>query len=269
MKGMLTKMGFNNTGDEYNILPEYFIDLDSGRINLKDLIGRGIRLEYQHINRCIHCGHETKKLFGQGFCYPCFIKVPEAEECVLRPELCRAHEGIARDLEFAKENCLVQHYVYLAWTGGIKVGVTRYHQIPTRWVDQGATFAVKVCNTPNRYTAGLVEVELKKIFADKTAWQRMLTDDSSEFPPDFLNYKAKALEFINGKNFNYIPEGDVVYRVSYPIIQLSDKVRSVNLGKVNAIEGKLVGIKGQYLIFESGIVINIRNHSGYVVDFVF
>ncbi|MEJ5316733.1 MAG: DUF2797 domain-containing protein [Tenuifilum sp.] len=268
MKGVLTKMGFTNTGNDVSISPEYFLDLDSGRINLSELIGKGIGLKYLNINRCIHCGRETKKLFGQGFCYPCFIKVPEAEECVLRPELCRAHEGIARDLEFAKANCLVQHYVYLAWTGGLKVGVTRYHQIPTRWVDQGATFAVKICHTPNRYTAGLVEVELKKIFADKTAWQRMLTD-SSELPSDFLTSKAKALEFINGKNLSYIPESDVVYRVSYPVIQLSDKVRSVNLEKVNAIEGKLVGIKGQYLIFESGIVINIRNHSGYLVDITF
>lgn len=268
MKGVLTKMGFTNTGDEFSIIPEYYLDLDSVRINLSELIGKSIKLKYLNTKRCIHCGRETKKLFGQGFCYPCFIKVPEAEECVLRPELCRAHEGIARDLEFAKANCLVQHYVYLAWTGGFKVGVTRYHQIPTRWVDQGATFAVKICHTPNRFTAGLVEVELKKIFSDKTVWQRMLSD-SSELPSDFLTNKAKALEFINGKDLSYIPESDVVYRICYPIIQLSDKVRSVNLEKVNAIEGKLVGIKGQYLILESGIVINIRNHSGYVVDFVF
>jgi len=268
MQGVLTKMGFNNTGDEYNIHPEYYINLDSERVDLSGLIGRKICLVYQNINRCIHCGRETKKLFGQGFCYPCFIRVPEAEECVLRPELCRAHEGIARDMDFAKANCLVQHYVYLAWTGGIKVGVTRYHQIPTRWVDQGATYAVKICHTPNRYTAGLVEVELKKIFADKTAWQRMLTD-TSEFPPDFLSFKAKALEFINGKGLNYIPESDAVYRISYPIIQFPDKVRSVNLEKANTIEGTLTGIKGQYLIFESGIVINIRNHSGYLVELTY
>ncbi len=268
MDGILTKMGFSNTGTSYDIRPDYYLDMGQVRINLSELIGKRLALKYQNRKFCIHCGREVKKLFGQGFCYPCFIKVPEAEECVLRPELCRAHEGIARDMEFAKANCLIQHYVYLAWTGGLKVGVTRYHQIPTRWVDQGATYAVKLCNTPNRYSAGLVEVELKKIFADKTAWQRMLTDFQDP-AVDFISSKAKALEFITGKDLTYIPEENTVYSIHYPISQFPAKVKSVNLEKESTVEGVLAGVKGQYLIFESGIVLNIRNHSGYLVDISF
>ena len=32
---------------------------------------------------------------------------------------------------------------------------------------------------------------------------------------------------------------------------------------MNVIEGRLWGIKGQYLIFDDGSVLNIRKHNGY------
>ncbi|QKG80914.1 DUF2797 domain-containing protein [Tenuifilum thalassicum] len=266
MKGVLRKMKFENEGGEYQVKPSYYIELEEGMLKMNDLVGQSIGLRYQHEIYCISCGKKIKKSYGQGFCYPCFIKVPEAEECVLRPELCRAHEGIARDIKFAEENCLVDHFVYLAWTGGLKVGVTRYHQIPTRWVDQGATYAIKICKTPNRYSAGIIEEELKAILSDKTAWQRMLKD-REEVPKDFLAEKAKALEFLNGKGFDYRPEEDIVYTITYPKVETLQKIKSLNLDKVDFIEEKLIGIKGQYLIFESGTVFNVRNHTGYLVEF--
>ncbi len=265
VSGTLKKMNFGNIGDEYNVKPSYILELGASTLELNHSIGKYISLKYLNEIHCIKCGRKTNKSFGQGYCYPCFIAIPETEECVLKPELCRAHEGIARDMEFARKNCLVDHYVYLAWTGGLKVGVTRYHQIPIRWVDQGATLTVKICRTPNRYTAGLIEVELKKIFADKTAWQRMLTD-LGEIPINLLTEKAKALEFINGKGYEYIPENDNLYRITYPIAQVASRVKSVNLDKENTVSGVLTGIKGQYMIFDTGRVINIRNHSGYSIE---
>jgi hypothetical protein len=45
------------------------------------------------------------------------------------------------------------------------------------------------------------------------------------------------------------------------------KVKSVNLSKDDALSGKLTGIKGQYLIFDQGRVLNVRSHEGYIVDF--
>ncbi|HYW95194.1 MAG TPA: DUF2797 domain-containing protein [Bacteroidales bacterium] len=116
----------------------YFLDLnDRGdTFSVNELIGREIRLEFTGEIQCIKCGRFTKTSFAQGYCYPCFISAPETEECVLRPELCQAHEGIARVMEYAKEHCLIDHFVYLAFSGGLKVGVTRLTQVPTRWIDQ-------------------------------------------------------------------------------------------------------------------------------------
>ena len=137
--------------------------------------GQEISMQYKGRINCLKCGRETKKSFAQGYCYPCFTTAPETEECVLRPELCRAHEGIARDMDYAKKHCLIEHVVYLSLTSGLKVGVTRNTQVPTRWIDQGAVKALELARTPNRYTAGLIEVALKSHIADKTNWRKMLS----------------------------------------------------------------------------------------------
>ena len=39
--------------------------------------------------------------------------------------------------------------------------------------------------------------------------------------------------------------------------------------KNNNIEGRLLGIKGQYLIFDNDRVFNVRSHQGYIVQFSF
>lgn len=264
-KGILEKMNAENIGDELNIIPYYSITLDGKTVAINDLIGRDLSIEYLNEIHCIKCGRKTKKSFGQGFCYPCLISAPEAEECVLRPELCHAHEGIARDMEFAKEHCLIDHFVYLAWSGGLKVGITRYHQIPTRWIDQGATLAIKVCRTQNRFESGMVEIELKKILNDKTHWQAMLKgiEDNTI---DLLSEKNNALNYISGKDLRFKLETDDLYRINFPVTRYPNKVTSLSLDKTATFSGKLIGIKGQYLIFDSNVVFNVRNHSGYLID---
>jgi len=261
--GILKKMGFDYENGATTIAPRYHLDLNEEKIGMNDLIGQIIHLFHTGKIICSSCGKTTKKSYGQGYCYPCFISVPQTEECVLKPELCRAHEGIARDMVFAKENCLVDQYVYLALSGGLKVGVTRYHQIPTRWVDQGAVFAIKVAITPNRYNAGLVEVELKKTFADKTNWRKMLMgNDELE---DLVANKRKAIETIIGKGFQFSVADDSVYTINYPVKDFPLKVNSISFDKQAEIIGTLLGIKGQYLIFDGGRVLNIRTHNGYEV----
>ena len=54
------------------------------------------------------------------------------------------------------------HSVYLSFTSDVKVGVTRKSQVPTRWIDQGAIEAIEIAELPNRYLAGICEIELKK-----------------------------------------------------------------------------------------------------------
>ena len=154
---------------------QYRLPLGNHKINMNELIGQNIQLEFRGQIHCIKCGRETRKSFAQGYCYPCFTTAPETEECVLRPELCRAQEGEARDMEYAEKHCLTDQVVYLSITSGLKVGVTRSTQVPTRWIDQGALRAIEFARTPNRYTAGLMEVAMKNHIADKTNWRKMLS----------------------------------------------------------------------------------------------
>src|SRR3972149_10601342 len=153
---------------------QYQLPIGDERIDMNALIGKRITLKYNNEIRCISCGRRTKTSFAQGFCYPCFISSPEVSECIIRPELCQAHNGIGRDMEWERKHHLQEHFVYMAHTSGIKVGVTRSTQVPTRWIDQGASEAILFAKTPNRYLAGCIEVCLKKHVSDKTQWQRML-----------------------------------------------------------------------------------------------
>ena len=51
-------------------------------------------------------------------------------------------------------------------------------------------------------------------------------------------------------------------RIRYPVLKHPVKVKSFNLDKTPLVEGTLEGIKGQYLIFDTG-VINMRKYGGY------
>ncbi len=263
--GVLRKMDIANGGSSSQITAEYSLRIDNENIPLNSLLNKPIEIKFLGNIYCIKCGRKTSKSFGQGYCYPCFSSSPETEECVLRPELCKAHLGIARDLEFAQNHCLIDHFVYLAWSGGLKVGITRHNQIPTRWLDQGASKAIIICRTPNRYSAGMVEVELKKSFADKTNWQAMLKDLQDD-NLDLRLEKEKAISLLKGKGFNYQVEADIEYSIQYPVNQYPEKVKSFSFEKELALKGTLSGIKGQYLIIDNSRVLNVRTHSGYQVE---
>jgi hypothetical protein len=244
---------------------QYTLPLGDELINMNELVGKEISLEYKNQINCIKCGRVTKTSFAQGYCYPCFISAPETEECVLKPELCRAHEGIARDMSFAEEHCLIDHYVYLALSSGVKVGVTRYHQVPYRWIDQGAWKAIKLAITPNRYVAGTIEVALKAHFTDKTNWRHMLTNKLAT-DIDLVQYKDRAIELLHTDFQHYATDDDEIFEINYPVIKYPEKVKSISFEKVPKIEDVLTGIKGQYLLFDSGAVLNVRKHNGYLVD---
>lgn len=250
---------------EYGNPVRYYLPVGEDEVYINGLIGENIKIAYTGRINCIKCGRETKKSFSQGYCYPCFISAPETEECVLHPELCRAHEGIARDMEFAKEHCLISHIVYLALSSVIKVGVTRETQVPIRWIDQGASNTLKLARTPNRYIAGLIEVALKEIFADKTNWRNMLTNRILE-NVNLIKEKNKAKEALPGKLKEYFIDDNDITEIDYPVLSYPLKVKSLSLDKTSGYSGKLTGIKGQYLIFNNGDVLNIRKHGGYYVQ---
>lgn len=247
---------------------QYHLPVGDELVDMNQLIGKDIELEFSGEIYCVSCGKITKKSFAQGYCYPCFVSVPETSECILRPELCRAHEGISRDMEWSEEHCLQDHYVYLAVSSGLKVGVTRATQVPTRWIDQGAWKAIKLAKTPNRYLAGEIEVVLKTYMSDKTSWQKMLKNDIAE-GIDLEDEKQKAWELLDEELQQYIVDDDEIMEIKYPVTAYPLKVKSLNFDKLPVIKGKLAGIKGQYLIFEDNSVLNVRRHTGYKVRIKF
>ncbi len=242
--------------------PSYYLPIGDFEIAMNAQIGRKIKIHYNGAIYCIRCGKRTKTSFSQGFCYPCFTSAPETEECVLRPELCRAHEGIARNMEYASTHCLAPQYVYLAVSSGIKVGVTRNTQIPTRWIDQGASYAMVIAQGPNRYTAGLIEVALKEFYADKTNWQQMLKNQQPD-SIDLAEQRQIALSHLPEHLKQFVVTDGPKAEICYPVEMYPAKVKALSLDKEAIIEEQLVGIKGQYLIFEGGKVLNIRKFTGY------
>ncbi|MGE5520615.1 MAG: DUF2797 domain-containing protein [Candidatus Dadabacteria bacterium] len=250
---------------EYADPVRYFLQVGDQELSLNELIGKNIRLSFAGQINCIACGKKTKTSFSQGFCYSCLQTAPEASETIMRPELSRAHWGIARDMEWAQANDLIDHYVYLAVSGELKVGVTRHHQVPYRWIDQGATQAIILACTPNRHISGVIEVFLKNYYADKTNWRGMLQNITLK-PVELLEEKTNAYLLLPAELQQYLQQDNRIWEMNYPVISYPAKVTSVTFDKDPVIEGTLQGIKGQYLIFSDGRVLNIRKHNGYFLE---
>lgn len=244
---------------------EYFMPFGDKELPMNNVIGKKISFKFSGQINCISCGKQTKTSFGQGFCYSCLQTAPEASETVIRPELSKAHLGIARDMEWAKEHDLIDHFVYLAISGELKVGVTRHHQVPTRWIDQGASEAIILAKTFNRHVAGIIEVFLKNYFSDKTNWRTMLQGKITG-DINLIEEKAKAADLLPGELKQYLYSNDEICKIKYPGAHGADKISSLSFDKESVISGKLSGIRGQYLIFSDGRVLNIRKHNGYFLD---
>jgi hypothetical protein len=243
----------------------YFLPLGETELAMNELIGKPISLKFTGQINCISCGKRTKTSFGQGFCYNCLQTAPEASETVMRPELSKAHLGIARDIEWAREHDLIDHFVYLAVSGELKVGVTRHHQVPTRWIDQGASEAIILARTPNRHISGVIEVFLKSFYSDKTNWRSMLQNKDVQ-AYNLQEEKMNAGRLLPAELQQYIFTDNRIWEMHYPVIAYPEKISSVSFDKDPVISGILNGIKGQYLIFSDGRVLNIRKHNGYFLE---
>ena len=246
---------------------QYFLRLGDQEIDMNSLVGQQISLRFTGNIYCGVCGKKTYKSFGEGMCYDCFANSPENAECILRPELCLAHEHKGRDVEWEIGHHLRPHYVYLALVNETKVGVTRDTQIPTRWIDQGANKAIILAETPYRQLAGLIEVGLKETLTDKTHWSKMLRNEfNSEI--DLLKEKERIEDILPEEFQQYISPNNEILEIHYPVIEYPKKVTSIGFDKQKEINSKLIGIRAQYLILEGGNVINIRKHSGYEIELI-
>ncbi|SHG55380.1 Protein of unknown function [Salegentibacter echinorum] len=242
---------------------QYYLLFEKDFININQILNKKISLNFLRF-QCLNCSLE-KKIFRQGYCYDCFSSIPQAGDWIMKPELSKAHLGEEdRDLEFEKRSQLQPHIVYLANSSNVKVGVTRKTQVPTRWIDQGAHEAIEIVETPNRYLAGITEVALKEHVADKTNWRKMLTNDILDL--NLSEERDKLKNFIpeEAKDY-YLPERKEL-EIAFPVLEFPKKIKTLNLSKIPFYEGILKGIKGQYLIFEDGMVFNVRAHEGFVVE---
>lgn len=246
----------------------YFLPIGTEEIAMNELIGTDISLHHNGIINCISCGKKTNKSYNQGFCYNCMQSAPEADESVIRPERSLSHLGVARDMEWAIEHDLIDHFVYLSITSDLKVGVTRNHQLFTRWIDQGASFAIKLACTPNRHIAGIIEVFLKKHINDKTNWSKMLRGEING-SYDLIQEKERISLLLPAELRNYIDHDNTIFHFNYPLMHTPESVSQVSFDNNPTINGKLSGIKGQYLIFGDGKVFNVRKHSGYFTEITY
>ncbi len=258
--GNIKKMIVDN-----NKTVSYFLPIGNKKESLNEFIGKRINIKFEGQINCIKCNSLVNKTFAQGYCYNCFISSPETEVCSIKPELCKAHLGIARDLLWANINCMQDHIVYLSLTSQVKVGVTRFPNIPSRWVDQGAIKAIVLAKTPYRELAGQIEVDLKKHFSDKTNWLKMLKNEIT--PSDLVQEKQRAANLLRNDLKKYLETDNTVYEINYPLENPIQKIKSINLNKTPIINAVLIGIKAQYLIFDNNTVLNIRKHSGYFISF--
>lgn len=254
---------------------QYQLPLNDQLVDLNPLIGKSIKLIYTGHISCVHCDRAIKKSFSQGYCYPCFTSLAQCDMCIMKPETCHYEAGTCREPTWGEEFCFQSHYVYLANSSGIKVGITRGTQVPTRWIDQGAIQALPVFKVQSRYISGLLEVVIAQHVSDKTSWQRMLknlvepVDLKAKRDELLLTCEAEMAEVSQrfGENAIELLVDASVVDIDFPVLSYPEKVKSFNFDKVPEVSGVLQGIKGQYLLLDTG-VINIRKFSGYEVELV-
>ena len=123
-----------------------------------------------------------------------------------------------------------------------------------------------------RTLPGIVEAIIAEHVSDKTNWRKMLKNDV-----ETLDLKAirdqlleacdeplQALKEEHGDDaMQWLDEEPI--DIHYPVKVYPTKVSSFNFDKNPLVEGTLMGIKGQYLLLDTG-VINIRKFAAYEVE---
>ena len=266
-KGTLSKLRAS-----LNDKVQYQLAVGDELIDLNPLIGNTLTLTHTGNIFCCSCGKKTKKSYSQGHCFVCMKKLASCDMCIMKPETCHYDQGTCREPEWGERNCMVDHFVYLSNTSSLKVGITRHTQIPTRWIDQGATQGMPIFKVSTRYISGLIEVEIAKHVADKTNWRNLLKGDAEplalqeQFATILPLVEDKIIEIRQrfGEDSIQIINAELT-SLTYPVEKHPVKIVSHNFDKSPEVTGKLQGIKGQYLIFDTG-VINIRKFTSYEVE---
>ena len=252
---------------------EYQLIVGDQAVSLNELLGKTIGFSYTGVINCIQCGRKTNKSFQQGFCFPCMQRLNECGNCAIFPERCQVETGTCPEDDWAHSHCHAKQIVYLANSSGLKVGITRETHVPTRWIDQGAIQAIPVFEASNRYRCGMMEVALKQYVSDRTNWRAMLKntveklDLIKERDQLFQEAKKSVEKVIKESNGGIVSIENVApIEIEYHVLEYPEKIVSLSLDKTPEISGVLKGIKGQYLIFDIG-VLNVRKFGGYEINF--
>ncbi|WP_438862556.1 DUF2797 domain-containing protein [Neptunicella sp.] len=268
-QGTIRKM---RVSTDTNHLAQYQLPVGDQLVDMNNLIGHHINVSFNDQIHCVHCQTKTKKSFNQGYCYRCLISLAQCDSCIIKPELCHYDAGTCREPQWGEENCFADHFVYLANTGTVKVGITRHvtDGVSSRWLDQGATQAIPIMRVQNRLMSGLVETTFKAHIADKTNWRTMLKSQPEQV--DLVALRDELLEKVaepltalteqHGLQAINVVDAPAI-EIHYPVDQYPDKVKSINLDKEGQFSGQLNGIKGQYWLLDGDRVINMRKYAGY------
>lgn len=247
----------------------YKFATDAGSVIVNDLLGQTVTVRFAGEKACIACGRRVKKLYQNGYCFPCVTSLAECDLCIVKPHDCHFHKGTCRDDSYGLSQCMIPHYVYLAYSSDVKVGLTRKGRELTRWVDQGASAAVLVAQTPTRKAAGELEMQIASFLPDKTQWRKMLAlgENTNGVQEALLESYEKVGGFIRSQlPDTHLVEDDTVHAFHYPrLSDVSFPMKSLSLDRTPEIAGRLLGVKGQYLLFDQG-VFNVKRHSGMKVE---
>jgi hypothetical protein len=270
--GQIAKM---HVSVDNNNNAKYQLPVGESLLDMNSLIGQSIAVQYSGSINCVHCNRKIKKSFNQGYCYVCLTRLAQCDTCIIKPERCHYAEGTCREPEWGEENCLQDHFVYLANTGQIKVGITRHVSdgVSSRWIDQGASQAMAIFRVKERLLSGLVEIEIAKHIGDKTNWRTMLRGSPEQL--DLIAMQQKVTELVHDPLLEIQEKYGIQsvqaikpkpIAINYPVNQYPVKIKSINLDKEPVFEGTILGIKGQYLLLNEDRVINIRKYSGYTLN---
>ena len=72
------------------------------------------------------------------------------------------------------QTCMQPHVVYLANSGGLKVGLTQDQKQQQRWLSQGATQGLVIARATSRRAAGILEATIAQQISDRTQWRKMV-----------------------------------------------------------------------------------------------
>lgn len=235
-------------------------------LDVNALLGRVLDIEYLEHIACCHCGRRTRKSFAQGYCYPCFRSLARCDLCVVSPDRCHYAAGTCREPEWGESFCMQPHLVYLANSTGPKVGITRRGAERGRWLDQGATQGLVIMEAPTRHLAGLAEVAVGRYLTDRTDWRALVRGDAEPVDLPLLRDRLRRLDAddpLVDDQVRWAPDYAPL-ALSYPILRYPSRIRRFRLERDRRVRATLVGVKGQFLLFDQG-VLNVRQHTGFHV----